>query len=71
MMEQLQPLDSDRGWYEYMRHYERIGGDYTRIGFILGIPGGARSADSRHLLFLVDGHEADAVDNRNDDRGSI
>ena len=52
-------------------HYRRVGGDYTRIGFILGIPGGARSADSRHLLFLVGGHEADAVDNRNDDIGSV
>ena len=50
-------------------HYRRIGGDYTRTGFILGIPGGARSADSRHLLFLVDGHEADADDNRDDDIG--
>ena len=50
-------------------HYRRIGGDYTRTGFILGIPGGARSADSRHLLFLVDGHEGDADDNRDDDRG--
>ena len=49
-------------------HYRRIGGDYTRTGFILGIPGGARSEDSRHLLFLVDGHEADAGDNRDDDR---
>ena len=52
-------------------HYRRVGGDYTRIGFILGIPGGARSVDSRHLLFLVDGHEADADDNRDDDRGCI
>ena len=34
-------------------HYRRVGGDYTRIGFILGIPGGARSADSRHLLFVI------------------
>ena len=52
-----------------MRAHRRIGGDYTRTGFILGIPGGARSADSRHLLFLVDGHEGDADDNRDDDRG--
>ena len=52
-------------------HYRRIGGGYTRTGFILGIPGGARSADSRHLLFLVDGHEGDADDNRDDDRGWI
>ena len=52
-------------------HYRRIGGDYTRNGFILGIPGGARSADSRHLLFLVDGHEGDADDNKGNDRGRI
>ena len=50
-------------------HYTRIGGDYTRTGFILGIPGGARSADSRHLLFSRDGHEGDADDNRDDARG--
>ena len=50
-------------------HYTRIGGDYTRTGFILGIPGGARSADSRHLLFSIDGHEGDADDNRDDARG--
>ena len=64
-------LDSDRGWHDYMRALitPRDGGDYTRTGFILGIPGGARSADSRHLLFLVDGHEGDADDNRDDDRG--
>ena len=68
-MEQLQPLDSDRGWYEYMRALHSIGGDYTRTGFILGIPGGARSADSRHLVFLLDGLEGDADDNRDDDRG--
>ena len=49
-------------------HYKRIGGDYTRIGVILGIPGSARSADSRHLLFLVDGHEGDADDNKDNDR---
>ena len=49
-------------------HYKHIGGDYTRTGFILGIPGGARSADSRHLLFLVDGHESDANDNKDDDK---
>ena len=48
-------------------HYTRIGGDYTRTGLILGIPGGARSADSRHLLFLVDRHEGGA-DNKDDDR---
>ena len=68
-MEQLQPRASDRGWYEYMRAHRRIGGYYTRTGFILGIPGGARSADSRHLLFSIDGHEGDADDNRDDDRG--
>ena len=45
-----------------------MGGDFTRIGFILGILGGARSADSRHLLFLVDGHKGDADDNKDDDR---
>ena len=50
-------------------HYTLFGGDYTRTGFILGIPGGARSADSRHLLFSIDGHEGDADDNRDDDRG--
>ena len=49
-------------------HYRRIGGDYTRTAFILGIPGGARSADSRHLLFLIDGHEGDADDNKGSDR---
>ena len=49
-------------------HYKRIGGDYTRTGFILGIPGGARSADWRHSLFLIDGHENDADDNRDDGR---
>ena len=49
-------------------HYKRIGGDYTRTGFVLGIPGSARSADSRHLLFLVDGHRGDTDDNRDDDR---
>ena len=51
------------------RHYKHIGGDYTRTGFVLGIPGGARSADSRHLLFSIDGHEGDADDNRDDDEG--
>ena len=50
-------------------HYTRVGGDFTRIDFILGIPGGARSADSRHLLFSIVGHEGDADDNRDDDRG--
>ena len=50
-------------------HYRRIGGDYTRTSVILGIPGGARSADSRHLLFLVDAHVGDADDNREDDTG--
>ena len=50
-------------------HYTRIGGDYTRTGFILSIPGGAWSADSRHLVFLVDGHEGDADDKRDRDRG--
>ena len=49
-------------------HYTRIGGDYTRTGFILGIPGGARSADSRHLKLLLDGHEGDTDDNRDDAR---
>ena len=43
-------------------HYTRIGGDYTRTGFILGIPGGARSADSRHLFFSIDGNEGDEAD---------
>ena len=49
-------------------HYKRIGGEYTRIEVILGIPGGARSADSRHLLFAIDGHDGDADDNRDSDR---
>ena len=68
MMEQLQPPDSDRGWYEYMRALQT----YWRglhTDFILGIPGGARSADSRHLLFSIDGHEGNADDNMDDDRG--
>ena len=68
-MEQLQPLDSERGWYEYMRALHMIGGDYTRTGFILGIPGGARPADSRHLVFLIDNHVGDADDKRDDDSG--
>ena len=66
-MEQLQPLDSDRGWYEYMRALQT----YWRglhTDFILGIPGGAKSADLRHLLFLINGHEGDADDNKDDDR---
>ena len=67
-MEQLQPLDSECGWCEYMRALHT----YWRglhTDFILGIPGGARSAGSRHLVFLVDGLEGDAYDKRDDDRG--
>ena len=52
-------------------HYKRIGGDYTRTGFILGIPGGARSADSRHLFFLVDVHNGVDDVKIGDDRGCI
>ena len=68
MMEQLQPLDSERGWYEQMRALHM----YWRglhTDFILGTLGGARSADSRHLLLPIYGHEGDADDNRDDDRG--
>ena len=28
-------------------------------------------ADARHLLFLEDGHDGDADDNRDDDRGCL
>ena len=69
-MEQLQPPDSDRGWYEYMRALHT----YWRglhTGWLHPRYGGARSADSRYLLFSIDGHEGDADDTRADDRGCM